>query len=87
MTATRTRPVIEAEAATTTDETRLAELRAEWVAAGPEIATRWGHRLGRQEFRAYPHGRRNVDGGAGGWYGSREQAENVLATALQLAAA
>jgi hypothetical protein len=45
------------------------------------IATRRNPRNGRTEYRAYPQGVDHEDGGAGGWYADRTQAEQVLAAA------
>lgn len=54
--------------------------------AAPTIAERRNPRTGREEFRAYPHGRDSLDGGAGPWTPDREAAAANLAAALAVEA-
>lgn len=55
---------------------------APFLPASPVIATRYGHRLGRAEYRAYPWGLSHVDGGSGAWYGDESTARTVLAAVV-----
>jgi hypothetical protein len=72
---------------TTATATAAADMIAEGgpvaldIEAG-EIVERYNSKMDRTEYRAYPLGADNPEGGSGAWYATRVQAETILVAAL-----